>query len=291
MSFIVFDIETGPLPMDPLQEILQEQKNDVCFHNLSLKKKKKRVELPASYLNQWRQYIDDSRRDDSSYWAAALVLAIKSGNRSNEFSARANLRRLGLDVVAYGETVLPSGDKAALSAMTGRVVAIGFTDINGVAFADCINDPNSDEITLLCKFWDLYESCRDRRLNMIGFNSDDFDLPFLCQRSIIHGVKPPSTVIQNKRFLDSCFIDLRKLWGFGKLNPSGSLDTICRACGIGSKPQGIDGSQFSDLYFNSETRDVALAYLMNDLKMTFALAQRLIGSSDDDYGISSLESS
>jgi len=70
--------------------------------------KKKRVELPAAYL-------DDSRRDDSSYWAAALVLAIKSGNRSNELSARANLRRLGLDVVAYGETVLPSGDTEIVS--------------------------------------------------------------------------------------------------------------------------------------------------------------------------------
>ncbi len=41
-----------------------------------------------------------SRKDDPAYWAAALVLAIKSGNRVNEKSARRNLRRLRFDVVA-----------------------------------------------------------------------------------------------------------------------------------------------------------------------------------------------
>ena len=47
----------------------------------------------------WRDYLDEVRRDDSSYWAAALVLAMKSGNISNELSARENLKRLGFDVV------------------------------------------------------------------------------------------------------------------------------------------------------------------------------------------------
>ena len=42
---------------------------------------------------------DVGRRDDSGYWAAALVLAMKNGNRANERSARANLKRLGFDVV------------------------------------------------------------------------------------------------------------------------------------------------------------------------------------------------
>lgn len=57
-----------------------------------MSKKSKHEGLPSAYL-------DDVRRDDSSYWAAALVLSIKSGNRSNELSARANLKRLGFDVV------------------------------------------------------------------------------------------------------------------------------------------------------------------------------------------------
>ena len=50
---------------------------------------------------------DIGRRDDSGYWAAALVLAIKNGNRSNELSARENLKRLGFDVVRAADLAAP----------------------------------------------------------------------------------------------------------------------------------------------------------------------------------------
>jgi hypothetical protein len=43
---------------------------------------------------------DVTRRDDGPYWAAAMVLAIKAGDRVRIEAARQNLRRLGyrLDV-------------------------------------------------------------------------------------------------------------------------------------------------------------------------------------------------
>lgn len=47
---------------------------------------------------------DRDRRDDSSYWAAALVLAIKNRNHRNVKSARKKLRRLGFDVLEIGDT-------------------------------------------------------------------------------------------------------------------------------------------------------------------------------------------
>lgn len=264
---IVFDIETGPLPMDVLQEILPAFDPSTVPHPGTFDTKSVKV-----------GNLKDQAKIDAKIGEAMFAHDESVRNYANDLAAA--------EFVYWQE----NKNKAALSAMTGRIVAIGFTDINGVAFSNCIDDSDDhEELTLICDFWDLYESCRDRRIDMVGFNSDDFDLPFLCQRSIILGCKPPKTLIQNRRYLDSIFIDLRKLWGFGKHNPSGSLDSICRACGIGKKPQGIDGSQFSDLYFNPETRGVALAYLTNDLEMTFALAQRLIGS--DDYGRSSLESS
>ena len=78
----------------------------VCFlkKGFEMIKKSKHEGLPSAYL-------DDVRRDDSSYWAAALVLAIKSGNRSNELSARANLKRLGFDVVRAAAMAAPDVSK------------------------------------------------------------------------------------------------------------------------------------------------------------------------------------
>lgn len=52
---------------------------------------------------------DQLRRDDPAYWAAALVLAIKSGNRANEKSARANLSRLGFVLQTVGDVAQKGG--------------------------------------------------------------------------------------------------------------------------------------------------------------------------------------
>lgn len=52
---------------------------------------------------------DQLRRDDPAYWAAALVLAIKSGNRGNELSARANLKRLGFVLQTANDVAMQQG--------------------------------------------------------------------------------------------------------------------------------------------------------------------------------------
>lgn len=38
---------------------------------------------------------DVTRRDDGPYWAAALVLALRAGDKDRAVTARRNLRRLG----------------------------------------------------------------------------------------------------------------------------------------------------------------------------------------------------
>ncbi len=264
MNCIVFDIETGPLPIERLQEILPPFDPNTVPHPGSFDPRsvkcgnlKDQTKIDAKIDEARAQHEESVRNYDSDLVAAEFMYWQEHKN------------------------------KAALSAMTGRVIAIGTKCCDSLQL-DCINDSTNEEI-IIRSFWHMYLSIQNDKWNLVGFNSDDFDIPFLCQRSVILGIKIPDSLIQNRRFINSTFIDLRKLWGFGKLNPSGSLDAVCRACGIGRKPDGINGSQFSDLYFNPETRTVALAYLTNDLEMTFALAQRLIG--DGSRGSSSLESS
>lgn len=261
MKYKVFDIETGSLPMERLQKILPAFDQNTVPH-------------PGEF--DPRSVKCGNLKDQ-----AKIDAKIDEARAQHEQSVRSHDSDLVAAEFTYWQE---QKNKAALSAMTGRVVAIGTIE-DGVCYAKCLDD-STCETKLICDFWDLYEQTRDSHMGyLVGFNSDDFDIPFLCQRSVILGIPIPDSVIQNRRYIDSTFIDLRKLWGFGKLNPSGSLDAVCRACGIGSKPKGIDGSQFSDLYFNPETRDVAIAYLTNDLEMTFALAQRLLGG--DGSGLES----
>jgi predicted PolB exonuclease-like 3'-5' exonuclease len=131
------------------------------------------------------------------------------------------------------------------------------------------------EPELLKRFWANYDKLRKAGRNLVGFNSRDFDVPFIAQRSIMLGVPVPKTLIQNERYLDRTFIDLRDRWGFGGRS-SGTLDLICKACGFGGKPDGITGAHFSKLFSNLETQQQAIDYLVNDLEETYRLAERIL---------------
>src|ERR1044071_1281510 len=70
---------------------------------------------------------------------------------------------------------LNSLKRAALDALTGRVLAIGLLFDNDDFSVLC----QEDEAELLRQFWSV--CCGECR--MVGFNSNSFDLPFLIRRS------------------------------------------------------------------------------------------------------------
>ena len=168
---------------------------------------------------------------------------------------------------------------AALNAISGQVLAIGYRSIDKKVIHGQGEESEGRAMTefdVLSKFWHYYQQLRAASRSLIGFNIKDFDIPFIVQRSIIQGIAIPSSLFSgNGRYLDSLFIDLRDVWKAGVYNGKGSLDAICRACGIGAKTEGVDGSMFAELWMGgSEKRAIAKHYLLNDLDMTWQLADR-----------------
>ena len=168
---------------------------------------------------------------------------------------------------------------AALNAISGQVLAIGYRSIDKKVIHGQGEESEGRAMTefdVLSKFWHYYQQLRAASRSMIGFNIKDFDIPFIVQRSIIQNIAiPPSLFSGNGRYLDSLFVDLRDVWKAGVYNGKGSLDAICRACGIGAKTEGVDGSMFAELWMGgSEKRAIAKHYLLNDLDMTWQLADR-----------------
>ncbi len=168
---------------------------------------------------------------------------------------------------------------AALNAISGQVLAIGYRSIDKKVIHGQGEESEGRAMTefdVLSKFWHYYQQLRAASRSMIGFNIKDFDIPFIVQRSIIQGIAiPPSLFSGNGRYLDSLFVDLRDVWKAGVYNGKGSLDAICRACGIGAKTEGVDGSMFAELWMGGgEKRAIAKHYLLNDLDMTWQLADR-----------------
>ena len=155
---------------------------------------------------------------------------------------------------------------AALDPMTGRVLAIGLLIQDTFVL---ISEPAS-EAQMLHEFWDAIQDSGSRN-RLIGFDCNRFDLPFLIKRSWKLGVSFPEKWLREGRYWSKQITDLREVWQCGDRQADGSLDTIAKHLGVGSKTGS--GADFGKLWL--EDRDRAIAYLRNDLELTQKIAQRI----------------
>lgn len=158
-------------------------------------------------------------------------------------------------------------NRAALSAVTGKVLAIGYIDVKD-GEPRCF--ATGDERENLELFWKLiapkgYFNCR-----LVGFHSNRFDLPFIIRRSWALGIKVPDEFTIG-RWLPSGCIDIADTWACGNREDRVSLDTLAKFFGVGAK--NGSGADFAKLF--SEDRDSAIEYLFNDLRLTHRIAQIL----------------
>lgn len=127
-----------------------------------------------------------------------------------------------------------------------------------------------DEKDLLLEFraeigatkFNLFESC------VIGHNVAAFDLRFLMQRHIVHGVKPHPVIVrgaQAKPWESDKVFDTMIQWaGVGNRV---SLDKLCKALKIPTPKGEIDGSKVWDFVQQGRLDEVA-AYCRRDVEAT-----------------------
>lgn len=158
-------------------------------------------------------------------------------------------------------------EKAALDPLTGRVVAIGLLYPDSGEFVVIGHD---DEAATLREFWETTKGEMGRINEMVGFNSNAFDLPFLIRRSWRHRVPVPFGIRRGRYWSDE-MVDLRDAWQLGDRQARGSLDTIAKHLGVGAK--NGSGADFAALW--QSDREKATEYLRNDLQLTARVAEAL----------------
>ncbi len=158
-------------------------------------------------------------------------------------------------------------EKAALDPLTGRVVAVGLLYPDSGEF---VVIGHEDEAATLREFWEVTKGEMGRINQMVGFNSNAFDLPFLIRRSWRHRVAVPFGIRRGRYWSDE-MVDLRDAWQLGDRQARGSLDTIAKHLGVGTK--NGSGAEFAALWQTDRAK--ATEYLRNDLQLTARIADAL----------------
>ena len=171
--------------------------------------------------------------------------------------------------------------KTALDGTYGRIVAIGCAVDDGevkVWMGD-------DEAKLIAAFFDdvaKLESVEQpgagtyhAEVTWIGHNVRSFDLRFLWQRAVIHGIKMPGSLrlAALSRTWDRSVADTMVMW-----NPERdrriSLDKLCRALRLPCPKTDMDGSKVAAAWAAGELARIE-AYVRDDVAAVRACFRRM----------------
>jgi len=242
---IVFDIETGPLPDDEL-----------LFRIPAFE--------PPAHPGMFREDAVKTGNTKDPVKIAEKITAARDAHV-------AAVKRYEEDVAtARDQWFAEAKSRAALSPLTGRVLAVGYysTDTKNT-----ILDVDDDESGMLGRFFGQYTKAKVNGRKLVGHNINSFDVPFMMRRAWMLGFDVPAGIVDKGRWLDSVtFVDTMQLWGCGGREPV-KLDVLAKAFGVGQKPDGVDGGMFAELLRSDPAK--AKEYLANDLAMTAAVAERM----------------
>jgi hypothetical protein len=168
----------------------------------------------------------------------------------------------------------------ALQGEYGRLLAIGIIleDDSTVMYRGLLGRDREtgsfhlDEARTLKAFWRLLRDFDDRHDMLIGHNLLDFDLQFLCKRSVIHSIRPS---------FDVCFARFKRrpvfdtMWEWTHWRKCIGLSELANILGLSDpKSQGVDGGKVYDLYQAGNHGDIAL-YCMRDVECVREIYYRL----------------
>lgn len=134
----------------------------------------------------------------------------------------------------------------------------------------CFYDKN--ESIILHKFFELFAYSGHRQNDIYcGHNIASFDLPFIYQRAVILGVKPPDCIPFHAKPWDARIFDTLVKWC--GIKGEGSMDSVYDALGIEGKGD-ITGKTFYDAVLAGR-HDECLQYCNDDVIRTREMYRRM----------------
>jgi DNA polymerase elongation subunit (family B) len=173
--------------------------------------------------------------------------------------------------------------KAAIFAEYGKIVCIStafFNNSNEELELRIKSFYGDNEMEILSELLSLIDTHfnDEKKCYLVGHNIREFDLPYICRRSIINGLALPKLLkIQSKKPWEVRYIiDTLELWRFGEYKNYTSLDLIATCLGIESPKSVMNGSEVHDVYWNQNGLREIVRYCEGDVKTTVDVFTNLI---------------
>jgi len=110
---------------------------------------------------------------------------------------------------------------------------------------------------------------KNNKWSFAGHNIKEFDIPFICRRLLINGLRIPVYLdFQNMKPWDTNTVDTFQFWRFGDYKNYTSLKLLAAALGVPSPKDDIDGSMVAEVYWNEKNLQRIATYCQKDVVTT-----------------------
>lgn len=178
-------------------------------------------------------------------------------------------------------------EKAGIYAEFGKIVCISigvFVRERGQIILRKKSFAGNDEHKILHDFIALISKSFNNpdKVKFCGHNIREFDVPYICRRSMINNIKLPSIldVSSKKAWQIDYLIDTLQLWKFGDYKHYTSLALLCELFGIESSKSDLDGSKVGEAYWLYGQLEEIKEYCEADVKAVAYLFAKMIGRDD-----------
>lgn len=182
------------------------------------------------------------------------------------------------------ESVTPEDSyrqKAGIMAEFGKIICISIgcfhEDKNGGQLFIIKSIYGDDEKTLLQSFLKASDKFCEKKSGFwfAGHNIREFDVPYICRRLLINGLKLPQYLCLNdKKPWEVEMFDTLHWWRFGDYKNYISLDLLAGVMDVPTSKNDIDGSMVQDVYYKDKNLKRIVDYCQRDVEVVANLLLR-----------------
>lgn len=121
---------------------------------------------------------------------------------------------------------------------------------------------------------DHYDDIKEDYL--CGHNIKEFDIPFICRRNIVHGLRLPRllNISGKKPWQLQHLLDTMELWRFGDYKNYTSLSLLSATLNIPSPKDDIDGSKVGEVFWEDNNIERIVRYCEKDVLTVAQIAMK-----------------